>query len=505
MQTSTLFSKILLSGLGVASLCPAFSAEKVEKDQPINVLLITADDLNCNSVGAFGGEVSNITPNIDKLATQGVRFTNAFVNVAVCQPSRGIIATGLYSHNSNIEGFFHTQKNIPTIVGTLRDNGYITGVLGKVDHSSPKADTPWDMQYDRWDLGVGRDKDIYYRRVKDFLQRAKKENKPFYLMANAHDPHRPFALSDQEKNAFKDHKIKDPSRIYQPDEVIVPEFLPEIPQVRLEVSEYFGSVKRLDDTVGKVLQALEEEGLADNTVVIFLSDHGMAFPFAKTNCYFQSNRTPWIMRWPNHIAPNTVDENNFISAVDFFPTMMDILDIDIPKGLDGKSFKNILSGKTDRTRDKVFTQFHETSAANVFPMRSVQNSEYCYIFNPWSNGERSFRNESQSGRTWRAMKAAAEKDKSIAARVDLFSHRVKEEFYDLKKDPNALNNLIDDPVYQKKIAKMRKELRAWFVQTNDPILPAFDKRDDAVFVENYVQKMQVEAKARKKNRKSMKH
>lgn len=501
MKLRNIFRHSLLTGVAAMTVCSLNATNKKIEKKPLNVLLITADDLNCNSVGIYGSDVRDITPNIDRLAGEGVRFTNAFVNVAVCQPSRGIIATGLFSHNSNIEGFFHTEKDIPTIIESLHDNGYYTGILGKVEHSSPKYDTPWDLKYDMPDLGMGRDKDIYYQKVKEFLRNSKKEGKPFYLMANSHDPHRPFAKSESEKKRWKNKNIKDPAIIYKPDEIEVPGFLPQIPDVKLEVAEYYSSVKRMDETVGKVLQAVEEEGLSENTLVVFLSDHGMAFPFSKTNCYLHSNKTPWIVKWPGHVTSNLIDSKHFISTIDFYPTILDILNIKAPENLDGKSFKKILEGKNDNSRNMVFTQFYETSAANVFPMRAVQNESFAYIFNAWSNGERCFRNESQHGRSWKAMVEAAKTDKWIAERVELFSHRVVEEFYDLEKDPNALHNLINDPAYQGEIASMRKELHSWMKKNNDPVVSAFENRNNPELREKYVSELQKKAKERKKRNK----
>jgi len=463
----------------------------------LNVLLITADDLNCNSLGAYGCKIDNITPNIDQLATDGIRFKHAHVNVAVCQPSRGVLATGLYSHNSGIEGFYHTHKNIPTIINTLHTNGFLTGVIGKVEHSSPTNDTPWDVQVDMSKLGMGRDKELYYRTIKEFLKRAKSEGKPFYLMANSHDPHRPFVGSDSELKRWGKKDIKSPCRIYNPAEIEVPGFLPDIPEVRREIAEYYSSVKRCDETVGRILDALDEEGLADNTIVMFLSDNGMAFPFAKTNCYLHSTNTPWIVKWPEAITPGTIDAEHFISGKDFFPTILDILNLPIPESLEGFSFKDVLKGKKQVGRKDVFTQFYMTSAYLAFPIRCVQNERYGYIFNAWSNGERSFKNESQHGYSWKAMKEYAQTDSLVNERVKLFSNRVVEEFYDFENDPDALHNLIDDPTYQNEIEKMRETMKVYLKNTNDPILNAFVYKYNIYLRENEVMQIQEAASQRK--------
>jgi len=470
---------IILTACGSVRKINGLAVQKDDKTERLNILLITADDLNKNSVGAFGSVVPNITPNIDELASQGVRFENGHVNVAVCQPSRGNLATGRYSHNSGIEGFFHTNKEIPDIVTTLKTNGYYTGILGKVEHSTPKELTPWDVQVSGNDLGQGRNKELYYVEAKNIIKNAKQEGRPFYIMANSHDPHRPFAFTKREEQWLKRGcEILNPSRIYIENEVDIPGFLPELPLVRKEVTQYFNSVRRLDDTVGRILDILKEEGVVDNTIVMFLSDNGMAFPFSKTNCYLQSTNTPWVVRWPGKVKANTINKKDFISAIDFFPTILEAAGLQIPNGLDGTSFVPTLLGKKQKGRDKVFTQFYETSAQKQYPMRCIQDAKYGYIFNAWSDGETRFRNESQFGYTYKAMVKAGQTNPEIAARVKLFDNRVVEEFFDFENDPNALHNLIDDPKYTKIINKYRAEMELWMEKVNDPALMFFKVKDD---------------------------
>lgn len=247
--------------------------------------------------------------------------------------------------------------------------------------------------------------------------------------------------------------------------------------MRLEISEYYNAVRRCDDTVGAVLDSLCDAGYEDNTIVIFLSDNGMAFPFAKTNCYLNSTRTPWMFRWPRTIRPGTRDAKHFISGIDLMPTLLDAAGIAPPPDIDGCSFLPLLRGKRQTGRDLVFTQFHQTAGRRNYPMRCVQNYQYGYIFNAWSNGERVFKNESQVGRTMQAMREAAGTNSDIADRVNLFLYRVPEEFYDFENDPDALHNLIDDPQYASEIQSMREEMINWMQRTEDPALTAFRNRN----------------------------
>ena len=447
-------------------------------DKRPNIVLITADDMNWDAMGAYGCPVAGTTPNIDRLAAGGMRFNYAHVTIAVCQPSRSALMTGRYPHNSGGEGFFHLRKpGVPILPDLLRGAGYRVGILGKLTHSTPYADFLWDMSYDMPELGMGRNPDVYYRHTKAFVQDAVSKDRPFFLMANSHDPHRPFYGNDR-KEWYEDvdPPAVPPSKTFDPNEVVTPGFLADLPEVRLEISEYYNSVRRCDDTVGKILQALKEAGAEDNTLVMFLSDNGMAFPFAKTNCYLNSTRTPWLARWPGRIAPGSVERTHLISGVDFTPTALDAAGVDLPAGVDGSSFLPVLLGQRQEGRETVFTQFYQTAAKRNYPMRCVQSRRFGYIFNAWSDGEYEFLNESQSGRTWRAMMNAAEDDPAIAARTALFSYRALEEVYDFETDPNGLNNLVDDPAYAEEINKLRGELETWMERTGDPALEGFRNR-----------------------------
>ena len=499
-QTRRDFLKAL--GCGAAALCLASKRSRA-RGKPCNILLITVDDLNGDSVGAYGCPVPDITPNIDRLASEGVRFTHAHVTIAVCQPSRGALATGRYPHRSGIEGFNHIDSDIPTVTERLRAGGYLNGILGKVGHSTPKMRFKWDMAHDFRELGMGRNPDIYYRHAKAFFDEAGKAGKPFYLMANSHDPHRPFHGNDPKGwyGNTKGPAAVRPSRVYKPGEITVQGFLPDLPEVRREIAEYFSSTRRCDDTVGAILRAVKDSGRKGDTLVMLLSDNGMALPFAKTNCYLHSTRTPWIVRWPSVVEPGRVDDRHFISGIDFMPTALDAAGLPQPEGMDGFSFLPVLEGKRQENRETVFTQFHQTAGRKRYPMRCVQDRRFGYIFNPWSDGKRVFKNESQSGRTMKAMKAAAGKDREIAGRVKLFLYRVVEEFYDFEKDPDALHNLVGDPRYRSELDRLRAALETWMERTGDPALVAFRNRGSPEALSKFMAEQGARTGRKRKGRK----
>lgn len=457
-----------------------------------NILLITADDMNCDSVGVFGCPVADTTPNIDRLASQGMRFERAHVTIAVCQPCRNVWLSGRYPHRSGGEGFHNLRKpGLPILPGVLSEHGYLVGLFGKESHSTPYRGFRWDTP--KVPLGAGRNPRLYGQHAAAFFQQAKEAGKPFFLMANSHDPHRPFYGNDGYSYGTPDGP-QVPSKVFTPEEVVVPGFLPDVPEVRLEISEYYSSVRRCDDTVGAVLEALERSGMADETIVMFLSDHGMALPFAKTNVYYHSTRTPWIVRWPGRIEPGSVERDHFISGVDLMPTILDLAGVEAPEGLDGFSFQPLWFGRTQEGREMVFTQFHQTAGRNRYPMRSVEDKRFRYIYNPWSDGERVFRNESQAGRTMRAMLAAGRGDPAIEARCRLFLYRVPEELYDVENDPDALHNLVDDPACRGEVDRLRTALGDWMRRTGDPALVPFEARGDEQARREFMAEQNAEAK-----------
>jgi N-sulfoglucosamine sulfohydrolase len=466
----------------------------------LNVLFITADDMNYNTPGFTGCLTPGITPNLDRLATQGIRFVNAHVTVAVCQPSRECLMTGRFPHRNGATGFYPVRPEVPTLMESLKAVGYQLGIMAKVPHLAPPSKFPWDYKYEARILGDGRDPALYYKFAKEFFAHAKDSGKPFFLMANSQDPHRPWAGSDIEKNraegkqgkkkkakkaaaaeaedetSLGDIKYPPPARTYQAEEVAVPGFLPDLPNVRKEMAQYYSSAHRCDETVGEVLRALKEAGLEDSTIVMFLSDNGISMPFAKSNCYLTSTRTPWLVRWPGKVKPGVVDKEHFISGIDFMPTILEALGVAAPAGMDGRSFLPLLGGGDQADRDKVFTCYNDTSGHLSFPMRCLQTKQFGYIYNAWSDGTTRYQAESMSGLSFKAMQQAAASQKPVADRVEMLLHRVPEEFYDFAADPNGLHNLIGEPKCQTQLAQARKDMLRWMERTQDPLLKTYQAR-----------------------------
>jgi len=467
----------------VSVLAMGVLATSVFADQKrSSVLLFTADDLHAESVGVFDGLQKGLTPRLDRFAAEGMIFDRAHVNAAICAPSRAVILTGRYSHRSGAMGFMKAREDVPDLVTTLRGGGYLAGILGKLTHSTPKRSMTWDYHFDRGGLGNGRDPAMYYRRSKTFFERCTKEGKPFFFMVNSHDPHRPYCNPKKLLN-----NAAMPSRVYKPQEVVVPGFLPDLPGVREELSHYLNSTRRLDDTFGRVMDALQESGFASSTIVVFLSDNGIAVPFAKCNTWFHSTRTPFIVRWPGVVKPGGANREHFVSGIDLFPTFLDVTGVRGPGGLDGRSIVPLLRGGSQDARDHVFTQIDKKSGGDAVPMRCVQNARFGYMYNPFSDGKHVYRNANE-GKCMKAMNQAAVTDASVAARIRLFRYRVPEELYDLREDPDCLVNLIDSAERRGVLEDLRGRLESWMQRTGDPMLEAFRHRDDRAAVDGVMVK-----------------
>ncbi len=437
---------------------------------PVNVLVITADDMNWDSVGCFGAPMKDLTPNIDRLAAEGIRFERAHVASTVCMPSRNALNSGRLPHRSGGEGFHYFRfPDVPTIPDTLKKHSYKVGILGKVKHSTPYKDTPWDHAEE-----IGRNTEQFYDKAGAFIDSAEKDGKPFYLIVNSHDPHRPYYSHSREGKTIKGRNgnppSSHPSRVFHPDEVFVPVFLPDTPPVRDELADYYCSVRRCDDVVGRLIDLLDEKGIADNTIVFFLSDHGMGAPSAKGNAYYNSTKTPLVVRWPGRIKAGSVDDRNFVSILDIFPTLLDAAGLPSPVGFDGLSLLPAFRGEQLKGRGEIFfTQFYTNIGKNQFNMRTALTRKYAYTYNTFYNGERLYSGSSLGGNFFKSMLEAGRTDPKWAARAEHILRRAPEELYDLEKDPACMHNLADNPEYATLIETFRRATVVHMKETRDPV------------------------------------
>ena len=249
--------------------------------------------------------------------------------------------------------------------------------------------------------------------------------------------------------------------------------------------------------VGAVLEELAEAELDENTLVIFLADHGMPFPAAKFNCYVDSVRSPLIIRWPGKVEKGSIDRTHMVSTVDLQPTILEAVGLPPTQSSDGRSFLPLLRGESQSNRDSVYAQFYHIHGDDALPMRSVLTKQSVFVFNPWSNGKRRFKR--LHGAAFQAMQQAAKTDTAMAARVRHLVFRTVEEFYDRRTDPNCLVNVLGSDktptaAQNEEIEDLRAKLRKWMVRVKDPALDAFDKRKQSDALEQFVQAYRARAK-----------
>lgn len=485
-----------------AILVSAAAGAFAQSDKP-NILIITVDDMSADSIGAFGCPIPT-SPNVDQLAAEGMRFEHAHVVVGNCYPSRNVMWSGRFPHNNGAEGFYQV-KNIdyPVLCDLMKAGGYHTTIRGKVSHSTPYQPYAWDLIADTMpDGSKAHIKDVksYGISTKMGIEAAGEAGKPFCVMINISDPHKPF---------WKPNDPHPASREFTADEVPVPGFLFDDPQVREELVLYYNSVRRADDAVGEILKALNESGQQENTLILFLSDHGMPLPFAKTQLWHHSTNTPLVVKWPGVTEADAVDSEHMVSAVDFLPTLLDAAGIEHPEGLDGRSFEPLLRGENQEGRDYVFKVYNENSGGQRAPIRGVQTKEFLYLFNPWSDGEMVFKTATNGTVSYRRMKQLAPENEALAARLDLMDHRRVEELYAVAKDPDCLTNLMENPEYREQAAELGSALERIMEKSGDHALEPWRNRANPEALAAYMKAQQDasderRANKRKKNRKKKK-
>ena len=429
-----------------------------------NLLVVTADDLNADSAGWLGNKLG-ATPNLDAFAKTAHRFVNGHVSAPICQPSREALMTGRVPHRNGGLGFNPIRKDVPTLVEVLRDAGYYTAAIGKLAHMAPAEKFPW---HDTGPQELGKRPTKFQARFRELLAAAKAEKKPFFVNANICDPHRPFI-----GGVAKKAKIEEPldgARVYKPDEVMVPPFLEDLPRVREEVAQYYSSVSRFDRAFGLVMGELKAAGRDADTVVVFMSDHGMSFPFSKATVYRNGTWSPVLVRFPRMGEPR--EQTAFVSSVDLMPSLLELLGVMPPDGMDGRSWLPLLKGEKQADRDFVVTHVNTVSSGKSFPQRCVRTTDRSLMFHAWAGGREPFRVEAMSGLTFAAMNAST--DAKVQQRVKQLVEGEPLMLFDLSTDPDERKNLIRHPKYAADATGLGMKLLAHMRKTDDPQTRAFE-------------------------------
>jgi N-sulfoglucosamine sulfohydrolase len=442
-----------------------------------NIVLMVADDHGLHT-GAYGYD-SIRTPNLDRLASEGVRFTNAFCTTASCAASRSVMLTGQQNHTNGAYGHTHGRHHfscfddVCTLPALLNAAGYHTARVGK-RHYAPERIFPFQAGYPA--DAFARD-DV---RMAEACRELIRAEKPFFLHWCSMNPHRGGGTVDAHPR--RPDRFGNPPRAYPADtelvfsdaEVTVPPYLPDTPDVRAELAQYHQSVARLDRGVGRLIQVLKEEGRYDNTLLLYISDNGMAFPGAKTNLYEPAMNLPLIVRSPLHDARGATCDG-LVTWADLTPTLLDFAGaLEDADAFHGRSFRGIIDWESPSDwRDEVYAShtFHEIT--NYYPMRVVRQKRYKLIWNIAHPLTYSSAQDLWASASWQgALNAGLE---TYGRRsMDAYLHRPRFELYDLQEDPDEIRNLADAPEHRERLDALCAKLRAFQEATQDPWVHKWD-------------------------------
>lgn len=413
-----------------------------------NIVFMISHDTG-RHLGCYGKAVES--PEIDRLAAEGVRFDQFFCPAPQCSPSRGSILTGLYPHNNGLIGLAHYEFGIDESVSTMptkfSESGYESALIGfsheTVGHTERGTWTSsYKLGYDRYEKIEGSRAPQVAESAVKYLQEKSKDGKPFFANIGFWETHRTF----DEYVPFADEIAA----------VEVPDYLPDTEAIRKEIALMNGSVKVLDAAVKKIMETLEETGLIDNTIVVYTTDHGIAFPRAKGTMKEAGLETALIFYNPKMFGTNIVS-NDLLCNVDLMPTLLELAGLTVPEDLDGKSFAPLLLTKSAaKIREDFFCEL--TWHDNYHPMRGIRTEKYKYVKN-FEDGPKIYMpmdiHSSISG---------------AEVRKDYYVPNDIEELYELEKDPLEYTNLINDPQYAKVAEQLRMKVDNWMKETNDPLL-----------------------------------
>lgn len=441
-------------------------------DSKPNFVIFIADDLTWHDVACFGGPTSAKTPNLDRLASEGVKLTSFFSPASVCSPTRQALLTGMYPIRTGAyPNHSQVQKGTRSLPYYLKELGYKTACVGK-QHFGPPASYPFDaniaMMGDQTvATGGGEDKedgDLNVPGAEQFIQA--NTNNPFCLYFATHEPHGPWTKGD-------------PSA-YDPAKVKLPPYLIDTPETRRGVAAYLAEVTYMDAQVGQVMATLERTGHTKDTLILFVSEQGSSVPQGKWTCYDPGIRVAAIARWPGKIKPGT-ENAALVQYVDVLPTLIAAaggntskIDTGCPdaegkRGFDGMSMLDVLLGKTSHLRDYVFAQ-HTTRGINkgskAYGTRAVRDARWKLIVN--LEPQEKFQNAISGGGVLRSWAKKGEEGDALARTLaERYITRPAVELYDLQNDPWELTNVADKKENAPTITRLRTQLDAWMKQQGD--------------------------------------
>jgi N-sulfoglucosamine sulfohydrolase len=458
--------KYLVLALAIASL-PVAYASGSDKPKP-NIIVYLSDDHGQEFAGCYGNAVIK-TPNIDALTRQGTRFTSVFAASPTCSPSRAALYTGLYPARNGLMGN-HTdcKPDVQSLPHYLKPLGYRVVIANKTD-VRPKeafpfeflpAVLPKDPAHKRVYRGEGLDTKAVDKLLAEHARNH--ADQPLCLIVCDNGP----------------HVVWEPNKTYDPAKLPIPPNMADTPKTRTALANYYQDITTVDGRVGEVIASVKKHGFEDNTLFIYTTDQGPEWPHCKWTVYDTGLKVPFIARWPGKVAAGAVSEA-MLSFVDVTPTFIALAGGEPSAGLDGKSFSDVLLGKSTKGDDLIFASHTGDKEMNVFPQRCVRDRRYKFVLN-W-NPERTWTTHftkvpgipDSHKEVWDTWVAKARTDPATAKLMNIIEHHPAEEFYDVQADPYELNNLIDRPESKAVIDRMRASLYGWMASQFDP---AYNRR-----------------------------
>jgi arylsulfatase A-like enzyme len=421
-----------------------------------NIVLFIADDLSWHDVGAYGNRDVR-TPNVDKLAREGMTFQRAFAASPTCAPSRSALFTGTYPmRNGAHANHSLVSSEVRTLPQYLSALGYRTVIAGKT-HFGPRELFPFEYLQNSNVSPPGKPQELWTdlgtAAIEELLKTHDKKQ-PLALVVAAHSPH----VFWPEING------------YTPANLSLPPYMLDTPATRAALARYYTDVTNVDREVGIVRAALDRYGYAKNTLFMFTSDQGAQFPFGKWSLYDAGMRVPLIAAWPGHTARGT-SNGAIVSLVDMLPTMVEVAGGEAPQNVDGRSFTPVLEGRSTKHLDAAFAAHTGDGKMNRAPMRAIRTERFKYIVNLRPDlryGTHISEGDGVDGRDyWDTWVKLAESDPAAAHMVRRYHEKPTDELYDLASDSFELVNLANDPDYARTVAELRGRLDAWRVQQGE--------------------------------------
>ena len=416
---------MIIKILSLIILINSFSFSKKTELKP-NIIFYLADDQDQIDYGIYGNNLVK-TPAVDKLAKEGIKFNNAYTTQAICAPSRSQIFTGLYPlKNGCMANHISVKNNLKDVNDYMQEIGYDVILAGK-SHVKPNSVFNWSYYF----KNIG--KFLPIEKIESYISNSKK---PFCMFITSDFPHGPFPKNTN----------------YSDDMIFEVPYDKKHPMYNKK--GYYQNIENDNDQLQNILDIVDKYNIKNNTMFIYASDHGLR---GKWRVGEVGLKVPLIIRWPDVIKQNTIN-NGLINLVDILPTLLDVVNNEVPNQLDGVSFKNILIdvGESKRKFTYGVSTWQNVRDAKVFPSRSVRDSKFKLIVN--FNSKEVYKNnlgDNQYVNEFIKLGALA------------FPNTPFEELYDLENDPYELNNLIKNPDYDIQLESLRIELKRWMKSQND--------------------------------------